>query len=852
TESGAFRVDVCGHQYSIPGDQMDAGYLDSQIWQLTRSFSQDTSDQASEIASKISSTIQDLVIQGPPPENIVAKTARRRTNGRRQSRRTDTMERRRLAAAMSRLGTGSSDILDDLQATFDLVSQELNIQAYSSRSFRLSVRTKLGDGIEEFVVSSSDINIGLIGVAAPLVDLERPFSTGLAEFLVSCMNRYARNLLNVRYLWALIVCPGRIRLCLVETDAIHIAKALDVGTCEGRDKLIELITNLGTAEPLKLGLDPSMRWRDDLDRWEIDCPDEETKEDRVFYAQKLPLFVADSFFGRFTRCFAVSDLPTGAVNAVLKDSWQLGYPGDSSVDEISVLRKIRDRLDKAKSNCMYPRISSGGTVYLRDMQMEDTSDVILGSISCYSRWTVPHGNGGGSALGLRRVHRRMVTGPIGVPLQSLESEQEVITVLADVMRSHSDILQYGGILHRDVSLNNVMAIRMPSGELRGMLIDYDHAIDPSSIRNQRCPGNIGTGPFMSISNLEGLDIARTAVDDWEALISLLFCLGAKSHQALEQMGTSFARIGSQGVANVKREMFCSMRSLEDTIDKYLDVSGCPNIIRLIKALYMAIFQHPKCQGTVQMMLRGNRMVDPVLRRVQYACDIQRRCLVALEAVAGEVRSMGRLSDHLATISHESASLCVTPPRNSRSQPLNMQYGSDSPSPTETVYEANAEDSDKAADQQQELELELEQEQERESDAVPLSAKSDVISNKQEKDLQSAIASYGGVNDLEKFTKYASMYQHSTTTTLHETSSRGERNYIVVNDILLQAVARKRKAKEETQDSPRTKRRKMIHSDEQEHVDAYYSPVPIRSLGVYATPRSVPQQPTKYRVNSKLQ
>ncbi|KAJ2879779.1 hypothetical protein FB639_003000, partial [Coemansia asiatica] len=742
--SGAFRVDVCGHQYSIPGDQMDAGYLDSQIWQLTRSFSQDTSDQASEIASKISSTIQDLVIQGPPPENIVAKTARRRTNGRRQSRRTDTMERRRLAAAMSRLGTGSSDILDDLQATFDLVSQELNIQAYSSRSFRLSVRTKLGDGIEEFVVSSSDINIGLIGVAAPLVDLERPFSTGLAEFLVSCMNRYARNLLNVRYLWALIVCPGRIRLCLVETDAIHIAKALDVGTCEGRDKLIELITNLGTAEPLKLGLDPSMRWRDDLDRWEIDCPDEETKEDRVFYAQKLPLFVADSFFGRFTRCFAVSDLPTGAVNAVLKDSWQLGYPGDSSVDEISVLRKIRDRLDKAKSNCMYPRISSGGTVYLRDMQMEDTSDVILGSISCYSRWTVPHGNGGGSALGLRRVHRRMVTGPIGVPLQSLESEQEVITVLADVMRSHSDILQYGGILHRDVSLNN------------------------------------------------------------------------------------------------------------DTIDKYLDVSGCPNIIRLIKALYMAIFQHPKCQGTVQMMLRGNRMVDPVLRRVQYACDIQRRCLVALEAVAGEVRSMGRLSDHLATISHESASLCVTPPRNSRSQPLNMQYGSDSPSPTETVYEANAEDSDKAADQQQELELELEQEQERESDAVPLSAKSDVISNKQEKDLQSAIASYGGVNDLEKFTKYASMYQHSTTTTLHETSSRGERNYIVVNDILLQAVARKRKAKEETQDSPRTKRRKMIHSDEQEHVDAYYSPVPIRSLGVYATPRSVPQQPTKYRVNSKLQ
>ncbi|KAJ1802671.1 hypothetical protein LPJ75_006118, partial [Coemansia sp. RSA 2598] len=366
-------------------------------------------------------------------------------------------------------------------------------------------------------------------------------------------------------------------------------------------------------------------------------------------------------------CFAVSDTPGGAVHAVLKDSWQLGYPGDSAVDEISVLRRIRDRLDKAGSACMYPRISAGGTVWLRDMAVEDTSDVILGTISCYSRWTVPHGSAGASVLGLRRVHRRMVTGPIGVPLQSLESEQEVIGVLADVMRSHSEILRCAGVLHRDVSLNNVMAIRMPSGELRGMLIDYDHAIDPSSVRNQRCPGNIGTGPFMSISNLEGLDIARTAVDDWEALISLLFCLAAKSHQALEQMGTSFARVGSQGVANVKREMYSSLRSLEDTIEKHLDVSGCPNIIRLIRALYMAIFQHPKCQGTVQMMLRGSRMVDPVLRRVQYAGDIQRRCLAALETVAAEVRSMGRLSDHLALITHESASVRVTPPLPPESQ-----------------------------------------------------------------------------------------------------------------------------------------------------------------------------------------
>ncbi|KAJ2704883.1 hypothetical protein FB645_002916 [Coemansia sp. IMI 203386] len=837
TESGAFRVDVCGHQYSIPSDQMDAEFLDAQLWELAQPYSQAARAVASKIVSKISCTVEDLVAQGPPPENTI-KPVRKRANGRRQSRRTDTLERRRLAYALSRLGAGTSDMLDDLQSMFDLVSHELGIHAHTWRSFRVSERQRLGDGIEEFVVGGSD-SLGFVGVAAPQVDVERPFSTGLAEFLVAAMNRHARTVLSVRHLWALLVSPGRLRLCLVEPDAIHIGRALNVGTAEGRGRAVELMAYLGMAEAWRLGADPSMRWREDLDRWEIDCPDDESCSDdnRVYYAQRLPLFVADSFFGRFTRCFAVSDTPDGAVHAVLKDSWQLAYAGDS-VDEVEVLRQIRDRLDAARSTCVYPRLSCGGTVRVQDAQMEDTSEVVLGAMAGYARWTVPHGHCGG-VVGLRRVHRRMVTGPIGTPLQALESEHEVVAVLADAMRAHTEVLRSGGVLHRDVSLNNVMAVRMPTGELRGMLIDYDHAVDPLSVRNQRLPGNIGTGPFMSIANLEGLDVARTSVDDWEALISLLFCLAARSHQALEQMGSSFARVSSNGVASVKREMFSSARCLDDAIAQHLDASGCPNIVRLIRALYSAIFQHPRCQGTVQIMLRGNRMVDPVLRRVQYAGDIQRRCLAALEAVAADVRSMGRLSDHLATISHESPAnvviktppgsreLCVQPEDNAAA----AAAGSESPSPTETVCDAT--------DPEHSKDHEI---------SVPLSARSDVA-------VVAASNNDDALPSVDMFRR-ASMYQHSTTTTLHDINGRCDSSYnIVVNDVMLQAVARKRKAKEETQDSPRSKRRKMIHDDVNDNDLGSYSPLlPGHSaVGVFATPRSVPpNRPPKYRANSKLQ
>ncbi|KAJ1765741.1 hypothetical protein LPJ74_006231 [Coemansia sp. RSA 1843] len=737
-ERHAFRIDVCGHQYSVPSEQMDAQLLDHHLLQLSQPFNQSICALSVDLAPLIADSIEALLesVARTPHDASPSSTASMRPSSNRRRRCSSTASPAKMAkpprllrkrisllssVAMAEQQSLASSFWDLLCNTSSPVSGARNngplagihdamallasevhdkmpdpgtssagAIAQVARTFGVSAQPTSNDDVIEFVaspVSQECASDSVVGIYTTRDDAERPFSTGLIEYLISGMNRHARTHLNVRHAWALVLAPGIMRYCLVESDAIHMSSAHDLATAAGRRALVDFYTNACLAEPWRLGADPTMRWQAAIGRWEIECPnaDDVSRRHRrttrnslavqqattVVYAQRAPLFVADSFFGRFTRCFPVSMTPDGPLDQVLKDSWQLvSADCDSVDDEISVLRHIRRCLDSARpaAGAVYPRITCGGTVRISTgasaVTTRDTSHLILDELDAYARWTVPHGfrklapgsePAGAQPQKLQRLHRRMVTGPIGIPIQTLSTEQEVITVLADAMQSHADILHHAGILHRDISLNNIMAARTAQGELRGMLIDFDHAIDLAAERNQQTPGNVGTGPFMSISNLEGLDVARTAVDDWESLICLLFCLAANGPPAMDELGRLFGHVNGQGVADMKREIFASPRALDYAIDRYLNPSY-HTIIRTIRALYVAAFQHSRCQGTARIFLRGNRNVDPVLRRAQYADEIQARCMGALASIALEIRSMSSLSDHLATISHECCDL----------------------------------------------------------------------------------------------------------------------------------------------------------------------------------------------------
>ncbi|KAJ1857192.1 hypothetical protein IW147_003857 [Coemansia sp. RSA 720] len=838
-ERQAFRIDVCGHQYSLPSEQPTPAYLDSHLRQLAQPFSQTLCALAVDLAPVVADAVEAHLDAAPPPPSPIISTT---PTARRQRRRTGTparpralrkrvslmttvamAERQHLAASVLELCDGQKGAADApvnaISAMFALLSAELRDalpDAASSagaaarqiaRAFTAvatvdeSRRRSESDGVVEFAGAPHQLDAdpdsadfdsaeSLVGIFTAREDAAEPFSTGLVEYLIAGMNRHARTRPNVRHAWAAVFTCGTVRFCLLESDAIHVTSELDLGTRDGRRALAEIYTGLCLSEPWRLGADPSMRWRADIERWEIECPadvsDPHADPDELprpgarrlrrsarfappatsmtVYAQRSALFTADSFFGRFTRCFAAARTPTAEPDLVLKDSWQLVPDNCSSCDdedEIAVLDRIRTRMDAAQSDAVFPRLLCGGTVRIDTSDAaaaRDTSLLILDDLDAYTRWTVPHGFRKEDmpepttplqpeAPRLRRLHRRMVSGPVGQPLQALKTEHDVVAVLADAMHSHTEILRHAHILHRDISLNNIMAVRI-GNELRGMLIDFDHGVDIDAVRNQKLPGNVGTGPFMSIANLEGLDVPRTAVDDWESLICLLFCLAAKSSEARDEMGHIFAHVNAHGAADVKREMFQTTAALDSVIARFLNPSYLV-LIRLIRELHTAIFMHARCQGTAQISLRSNRQVDPVQRRVQYAEEIHARCQSALAKVAADSRSMSTLSDHMASISHQCCDL-----RRARA-PLSQPCES-----TESLSTL--------------------------LDVAPESLHSPHLCSR------------------------------STSDTL--TDSRPDLRHLTKAQLMQlledeELAMRKRKAKGEQADSPRTKRRKMIHSAE---------------------------------------
>ncbi|KAJ2146269.1 hypothetical protein IW136_000640 [Coemansia sp. RSA 678] len=145
---------------------------------------------------------------------------------------------------------------------------------------------------------------------------------------------------------------------------------------------------------------------------------------------------------------------------------------------------------------------------------DDTTQLILEDIAEDTRAKVPN-----------RIHRRIVMSPVGEPIHNLKSIDELIVIVGDVMAAHTAIAKRCGLLHRDLSVNNIMFCRDANGGVKGMLVDFDNACRIADMENMKQPDCVGTLPFMSIGNLEMSGVKRTVLDDWESLIYILCWLG---------------------------------------------------------------------------------------------------------------------------------------------------------------------------------------------------------------------------------------------------------------------------------------------------------------------------------------
>ncbi|KAJ2809544.1 hypothetical protein H4R20_000046 [Coemansia guatemalensis] len=405
-----------------------------------------------------------------------------------------------------------------------------------------------------------------------------------------------------RFTWGLTVCGTFVRACLFLHDNIHTSVAMDVSTHAGRRDFVSLLVNWSICEEERLGYDPTIRYNK-LDRcWEIDVFDKDSRSAKTYICDTI-MQDACSVFGRHTHCFtarlkrdqlADDDSTSPRADKVLiKDAW--AHVANGSIhDEVAYLYEIRQKLGEDKKlEGTYPYLEAGAVVR------------ICGASNRYAEDTTQHimQGGNGNIPKVQREHRRLVMSPIGEPLQSVSSVDELIVVAYDAMAAHAAILKRCSILHRDISINNILVRRNSSSSIGGMLIDFDNAIRTGDFMGAHRPDRTGTLPYMSICNLEESSVKRTALDDWESLIYILCWLGTIGMNRDDQsnsVDTSQLPIGNWQhgdavvIADTKRVHMCTLETLNVAILNYFcEFPGYDHLGELIADLYLQLFQNPR-------------------------------------------------------------------------------------------------------------------------------------------------------------------------------------------------------------------------------------------------------------------
>ncbi|KAA8906170.1 hypothetical protein FN846DRAFT_767804, partial [Sphaerosporella brunnea] len=118
-----------------------------------------------------------------------------------------------------------------------------------------------------------------------------------------------------------------------------------------------------------------------------------------------------------------------------------------------------------------------------------------------------------------RIKTRLIMSPLGQPLLSFTSYKHLLLALRDSVLGHRHMYVTHGVVHRDVSLNNVLL--HPTAP-HGFLIDFDFAISRSRPSLSGARFITGTFLYMAIDVLAGLKRdAHNPIHDLESFYYVL-------------------------------------------------------------------------------------------------------------------------------------------------------------------------------------------------------------------------------------------------------------------------------------------------------------------------------------------
>ncbi|KJA25531.1 hypothetical protein HYPSUDRAFT_134549 [Hypholoma sublateritium FD-334 SS-4] len=146
-------------------------------------------------------------------------------------------------------------------------------------------------------------------------------------------------------------------------------------------------------------------------------------------------------FGRGTHVFLVQD--KDGQHHILKDAWLLVDHGISEVQVLSQIHQILEK-DTSEDAKAYRTLHSR---YVTGEELGDSTNERRGRLT-----NKPPD----------RVHRRVVTGPVGDPLTTFRSRQEFVQVILDCVKWLDFLHNKCNLVHGDLSINNIVIFRAPA------------------------------------------------------------------------------------------------------------------------------------------------------------------------------------------------------------------------------------------------------------------------------------------------------------------------------------------------------------------------------------------------------
>ncbi|KJA23465.1 hypothetical protein HYPSUDRAFT_39923 [Hypholoma sublateritium FD-334 SS-4] len=365
---------------------------------------------------------------------------------------------------------------------------------------------------------------------------------------------YARQVFlqqgNRHFVNCFLLTESGVRLYVFARDGLVYSSKVDIH--KNANVFVKLILGAASNLPEFVGFDRSIFWQNNM-RF-INTVDE--KENPVTYRltpqSVMPVVDRRNILGRGTCGWIVFD-NEGKKYLFVKDSWNIlgrhseadlledakGCPGVGQVlarqDRITSISKLR--------NIDVTNMSKKMRRFFQDKQFS-----------------------------------RLVLENHGSPISDFRTRRSLLCALYDAINGHRNLLMKG-ILHRDVSVNNILIRTSANPEFpnRGILIDLDMAIRLEDMRPFE-PSVPGTRPFLSVSLLKRFNSNATFIrprdymDDLESFFYVLcsICCGYSApHVSINPQPKNLVEWTTLG----EKDLFASkVRLYREGVDSYLQVT----------------------------------------------------------------------------------------------------------------------------------------------------------------------------------------------------------------------------------------------------------------------------------------